>query len=201
MGIKDIFKLIPTPWLVSIALALVLALVSAGGIGWMRGHESGYATAKALGDAELATLRSEHNEAFALALTELGGKISELARRAVTAEQKFNQEKERSRNAEVRHQARIAEITRGSTHTFSTAFVRLWNETTGALAPGDAMPGTFDSAVTLGETGSGEGAGSRLLQTGVSEADILAYMNYYGGRCQRIEAQLVLLIGQVEAAR
>lgn len=196
MGVKAIFKLIPTPWLISLALILITVLGAACGLSAWRGYSAGYGKAQALGRAQLAELRGEHEAAFAAALAELGREISAQARRALKAEQEHNREKERSRNAEIARKKEIAAVTAGSSHTFSPAFVRLWNEAVGAPAPGDALPGTYDSAVASGAAPAGAASDAGLLP-GVSEADILAYINYYGGRCQRLEGQLTLLINQI----
>lgn len=90
--------------------------------------------------------------------------------------------------------ARIASITANSNHAFSADFVRVWNEATGA-GRGDAVPGTGNTPGADGTPGTGKAAGAGILAAGtVSEADVLAYIIYYGERCKNLEAQVTAWI-------
>lgn len=186
----DILSLIPTSWRIALAAGALIALALVGGLAAWKGYNAGYDKAQALGRAEIAGLRSEHDRAYAQAVEELNRTIQEQARHALAAGNALANERVNNAKEQAGLRARIASITATSSHAFSADFVRVWNEATGA-GRGRAMPGTDNSPGVDGTPGTGKTAGAGVLaRRAVSEADVLAYIIYYGERCKNLEAQV-----------
>ena len=171
-------------------LGAVLALcIVCGGIYYV-----GYIHAEAKGDAALNVLRVEREEerraaaeAYGLALAATLEKYQREVARANTLDTELTLAGKTIAAKQQELQRKIKDVTNGSTHTFSLAFVRLFNNAIGVTAPGAvSAPGGSGAAVDTGGTGTAAYPG---ILAGVNEADMLAFINYYGARCQNLEAK------------
>ena len=170
----------------AVVLVVVLAALCFGA------YQLGHSLAEAKGTAALAALQVDYSEerraasdAYGTALASTLEKyqdevarVTELDMALTTAHTALA-----AKASELRR--RIAHVTSGSTHTFSLDFVSLFNEAIGA----DAAACPLSAAGAGGAAGSGSSgtaAGAGIL-AGVTEADLLEFMNYYGERCQRLE--------------
>lgn len=163
----------------------------------------GYTHAKNKGEAALNALKVEHEEerreaaeAYGKALAATLEKYQREVARANTLDTELTLAGKTIAAKQQELQRKIKDVTNGSTHTFSLAFVRLFNNAIGATAPGAvSAPGGSGAAVDTGGTGTAAYPG---ILAGVSEADILAFINYYGARCQNLEAKERAWIGLAE---
>ena len=186
----DLLSLIPTSWRVGIALGALALLVLVGGFAAWKGYNAGYDKAQALGQAEIATLKSDHDRAYAKAMEALQARLQEETNRALAVSHALETERKNHAKEQAGLRARIASVTASSRHAFSTDFVRLWNQATGA-GRDNAVPGAGNSSGVDGSPGAGKGTGAGVLATGaVTEADVLAFIVYYGERTKNLEAQV-----------
>ena len=180
--------LLSLSWSQRIALAACIALLvtAAGGLAAWKGYNQGYEKAEALGNAEIARFISEQAQTYAQAMQDLNNKLQEEAQRAMTVEYALASERLNNAKTQANLRSRIADVTRNSNYVFGAEFVRLWNEAVGTTRSSDnaAAPGAHSID---GTAGAGAAADSGVL---VSEADILAYITYYGPRCMDLEAQV-----------
>lgn len=183
MGLSSV----PASWCYSLILAAVgLALYFFA----CEIYKAGYEKAEVEGRAEIAALRSQHDRAYAQAVENLNTKLREQTRRALAVNGMLETERTNNAKEQAGLRARIASITADSRHTFSPDFVRVWNEATGAFRS-NAVPETGNTPRADGAPGTCKTTGAVLLATGtVTEADVLAYIIYYGPRCKNIEAQV-----------
>ena len=151
-------------------------------------YVAGYDHAKAIGKANLNALKVEYAEeqrkasdaygsalsarleayqASVLRANEIEGKLI-IAKKSITAS--------RINNKEIGNVA-------DSSHIFSVGFVRLYNQ---AINASDVARGeTASTSNATRNTPSGAPADAQL--SGVSEADLLNHISYYGARCQELE--------------
>lgn len=175
---------------VAIILCALSVLGLACGLAAWKGYGEGYEKARALGRAELAELQGKYSRAFVQALIDFNEKLARHTRLIVDVAGKLEAEKAENEKEQLRLKAKIAAVTRNSAHVFSPEFVRMWNQATGALH-NNALFEADDSPGADGQAGAGGGTGAGVLAgAGVSEADVLAYIIYYGARCKGLEAQL-----------
>lgn len=178
--------------------AAVLALVGSFGLGFWKGYGKGFDTAEAKGAVALASARAEYEAGYAEGMERLAER---LRRQTQTALESGGQlARERENHAKTAHalRKRMEEATRGGAHRFGDEFVRVFNEAVGA-GGASGIPAA-GSAGAAGQAGNGETARAGLRGSGVSEADVLAHVIYYGGRCRDIEARLNGLITVVSGA-
>lgn len=186
----SVLSLVPMPWRVAIGLGALLSFGMVGGFAAWKGYSAGYDKAEALGRAAIAELRSEHDKTYAEAMANLNIKLREQTRRAMAASNELETERKNNEKIHAGLRAQIGAITANSNHVFSADFVRVWNEATGA-SRGDPVPGAGNTPGAAGTSRAGEAPGAGLLEAGaVGEADVLAYVIYYGKRCRNLEAQV-----------
>lgn len=161
------------------------------------GYCLGLGKAEAEGEARVSALKVEReeerrqaSESYGRALADALEQYEKEARRAQAVSAALEKNKQAHAKEAEALRRRISDAVRGSSHTFSPDFVRLYNEAIGLS--GDTLQealGAFFAASGAGESGT---SGSRVLEpfSGVSEADILAHIARYGGRCRGLEAQL-----------
>lgn len=173
------------------------ALLSAAFACVVCGYFWGAALADARGQAALGALRAEQEEERRSAAEQYGRALAasleqyqkQVARGDALAAEYAASKQRHLREAEAL-QRRIAHAVRGSVHTFSPDFVRLYNE---AIGLSDAALSEALCAFSPARgTGAGGASDSRISQlfTGVTEADLLAHIVKYGRRCRGLERQL-----------
>lgn len=186
---KESLALIPGSRRVAIVAVALLFFGGSYGIGYWKGRNAGYESADNKGKAAIAELQAEHERAYAEEVDRLQEKLRKQTATALDAANTLA--KERKKNAATQNdlRRRIARAASGSAHTFSPAFVRVWNEATGAAFAGDCPAvATGNTAAADGKAGAGKTAGAGIRA--VTEADILEYITYYGGRTKDLEAQV-----------
>jgi hypothetical protein len=190
----NILSLIPTSWKIGLSFGLAVCLGLVGGLAAWKGYNAGYEKAEALGKTQIAELQSEHDRAFAEAMAELNGKIRKQAGAAAKTANDLAKERQSHAKTQTRLQRRIQAAAGNNSHAFSSEFVRLWNQAAGAApaAGGDALPAAAAAGDINGTPGAGFAAQAGLLadDAGVTEADILAFIVYYGKRTKNLEAQV-----------
>lgn len=176
-----------------LAVCLLTALA-----GW-QGYRAGYEKAEVEGRAALAELKSDHDTAYAAAMASVNEKLQTQTRNALAVSKTLETERINHAKEQADLRARIASVTRNSRHTFSSDFVRLWNEAIGAHAPAarDAVSAAGGPPGAHGTAGAGQAAGTGLLAS-VTEADVLAFIAYYGERARNLEARVNAWINLVE---
>lgn len=171
----------------AVVLVVVLAALCFGA------YQLGHSHAEAKGKAALAALQVDYSEerraasdAYGTALASTLEKyqdevarVTELDTALTTAHTALA-----AKASELRR--RIAHVTSGSTHTFSLDFVSLFNEAIGADAAACPLSASAGTGGAAGSGSPGTAPGGGIL-AGVTEADLLEFMNYYGERCQRLE--------------
>ncbi|HAT1684400.1 TPA: hypothetical protein I8Y21_005185 [Klebsiella oxytoca] len=198
-------------------LLLVLAgLLLLGGV-WLKGYHSGHADAQRDGNVALAqlqyrfdTYRRESTEQQNQALMTMVGRYNAqvaTARRADADFQAKKAEMERE-NADLKQQ--IADVTRrwvdasGKSHpvrcVFTRGFVQQYNAALGVTAPaaGHPVPAAAAAPGTGGAPGRADTALSRLRDSGVSQADVLANVTDNARQCRVWHAQVNGLLDYLE---
>ncbi len=179
-------------WVRAALVAGVFLLVGFAAIG---GYRSGYEKAAAIGKAELETLKREHALAYADAVAKLSAKVQAETARALATENALSKAKEDHAKQETSLRSQIKRATSGSRHVFGADFVSVYNAAIGAdraeLPRADRSPGPD------GKAGAGVAPVAGILD-GVSEADLLAHIVYYGGRCRNLESQVNAWINHAE---
>ncbi|MCG9027031.1 hypothetical protein [Laribacter hongkongensis] len=165
---------------------------------------AGYHHARTTGEAELAAYRLEVNEAGRKAAAASLDTERRLSRRAEELGYRLLQEQADHRQTAARLTGEINRVTtqyRPSLAVplesmprcvFSTGFVRVWNESAGPA--GQPVPAAGDPGAAAGTAGADD-----ALDSGVSQADVLAHRIDSAARCRDIESRLNTLIGFEEA--
>ena len=174
------------PQRVALAACIVLAAATISGLAAWKGYSMGYEKAADWGRAEIAKIISEQALTYAQAMQDLNNQLQEEAQRAMTVEYTLASERLNNAKTQANLRSRIADVTRNSNYVFGAEFVRLWNEAVGA-SRGDHNAAASGAYSADGTAGAGAAVDSGVL---VSEADILAYITYYGPRCMDLEAQV-----------
>lgn len=189
--------------LAALVLAAVSALVAGGG-----GYALGHRTAKADGDAALAKLQRDHAVAVA--------QVADEARLRLVAEVEHNNRlaqalaDEKASHAQEKQSLirRIANVTTVYVPAsglaprplpravFTAGFVREYNAAIGLPA---ADTGTAAAGVG-GTAEAGQAPDTWLLDSGLSQADILAHIADYGERCRNLDAQVNRLLDRSQEA-
>ena len=186
----NLLSLVPLPWRIALIAGVLLAFGIVGGFTAWKGYNAGYDKAEALGRSAMATLKSDHDKAYAEAMEGLQTKLQEETRRALVVSAELETERTNNAKKEASLQAKIASVTANSTHVFSNNFVRVWNEAIGAVR-GDAMSGAGNSPGADDTPGTSKSPGTGILAKGtVTEADVLAFIIYYGARSKNLEKQV-----------
>ena len=189
--------------LAAMALAAAAALVAG-----ITGYSIGHGSAKAEGDAALAKLQRDHAVAVA--------KVADEARLRLVAEVERNNRlaqalaDERATHAQEKQSLlrRIANVTTIYVPApglaprplpravFTAGFVREYNVAIGLPA---ADTGTAAAGVG-GTAKAGQAPDTWLLDSGLSQADILAHIADYGERCRNLDAQVNRLLDRSQEA-
>ncbi len=193
-----LLSMIPIPWRVA-GLAIVgIVFAATFGLGFWKGHSSGYESAANKYRAQIAELQADYNKRAAEAAQRFQAELEQKTQAAMSASEQYHKEREAHESSRIALQQRIDSVTRNSTHRFSTEFVRVWNEATGAVAAGsDAAESANPTGVSAG-AGAGKASGARISGGQVTESDVLRYLAYYGKRARDMEAQLRGLIRIVQ---
>lgn len=170
---------------------LVLMAASAVGyrLGYSRAEAEGHA-ARNLLLVEREEERRERADAYGKALAGALSRYEDEVLRGQKLEQDLSAEQTRHAKEAAKLQRKIADVTRNSTHTFSTDFVLLYNEAIGLS--GDALSEALCAFGADGASGTCGPLVPGLLEpfSGVSEADLLGHISKYGKRCRNLETQL-----------
>ncbi len=157
----------------------------------------GYEAAENKWMAKIAQLQAEYNARAAAAAQRFNEELKKKTSEAMAASDRFHQEKQEHEDTRASLTKRIDAIANSSTHTFSPAFVRVWNDAVGAVATRSGATKGANSASTYPVSRSGKASGAGF-QGKVTEADILRWISYYGRRSKDIESQLRGLIDIVK---
>lgn len=189
--------------LAALALAAAAALVAG-----ITGYSIGHGSAKAEGDAALAKLQRDHAVAVA--------KVADEARLRLVAEVERNNRlaqvlaDEKATHAQEKQSLlrRIANVTTVYVPApglaprplpravFTAGFVREYNTAIG-------LPAADTGAAAAGVGGTaeaGQAPDTWLLDSGLSQADILAHIADYGERCRNLDAQVNRLLDRSQEA-
>lgn len=160
-------------------------------------YAGGYGHGRAKGEAALREVKMQRaeekqrqTENFAQALAEtLAAHEAETARVSKLSGQ-LQQERQRHESETRALERRIAAVTSGSAHVFSTDFICMFNAAAGVRD--SSAPGA--SAAFVSDPGAAPcasfGPGLLELFAGVGEAELLAWFVEYAGRCRIMEDQL-----------
>ena len=173
---------------------VITAVVAVFGIalgGYKHGKNVAEAEAEAAMNAyrlDVEEERRDRAEVYGKSLADaLEKSQAEVKRADNIAAQYAKAKKEHAKNADALNK-KIASAVRGSEHIFTGGFVRLYNEAIGLS--GDALSETLCPRQPDGRTGAGAAACEELMD-GVTEADVLQHISYYGKRCRGLEAQVL----------
>lgn len=191
------------PWgdlLLLLAVAVLLGLV------WMKGYSSGYFDAQRDGDKALAQLQSQFDayrresaEQRNEALMTFIGRYNDQVAAAHKADADFQAKKQQleRENAELKEQ--IADVTRrwvdasGESHpvqcVFTRGFVQQYNAALGITAYGE-QPVAARPGGTGSPAGTDDTADTRLRDSGVSQADVLANVIDNARQCRTWREQV-----------
>ncbi|MBS1186713.1 MAG: lysis protein [Burkholderiaceae bacterium] len=177
----------------AIAIAVMAAIIGGAGGAWL-GYDYGHSKGK----AEVETLKTRHATALAQAHdtarreyqveTERGNKAE---RALVAAKQQFAAER-KSLLRRINDVTTVYQPAPGAVPValpravFTAGFVQFYNAAIGV--PGNQTPAAAGGAGDTPATGATADAG--LLDSGISQADILAHVADYGERCQGLAAQV-----------
>jgi hypothetical protein len=175
-----------------IALAVLLALVAGGIIGWHYGADR--ATAK--GEAKYAALEASHALASANATEEARQKTEAMAKRGESLSAELLTTRRALATARADITRRIPDATAGiaADCLFGPDFVRLWNEAygfrPGPLPQADSPRGAAGQPAPAGAAGPGLQPGAPVAATPpVTPTDALAHVRDMGAYLQEVEAQ------------
>ncbi|HGA5503389.1 TPA: hypothetical protein ACISZU_000165 [Salmonella enterica subsp. enterica serovar Potsdam] len=197
-------------------LLLLAGLLLLGGV-WLKGYHSGHADAQRDGDVALAQLQArfdtykresaeQQNDALRTAVARYHAQVA-AARRADADFQAKKAELERE-NADLKQQ--ITDVTRrwvdasGKSHpvrcVFTRGFVQQYNAALGVTTPaaGHPVPAAAAASGAGGATGRADAALSRLRDSGVSQADVLANVTDNARQCRVWHAQVNGLLDYLE---
>lgn len=204
MWVKWIKRL---PWT---SIALVLAVIVAFAASWLDGYGGGRTDGRRDGKQQLAQLQSQFDtykresaEQQNEALMTIIGRYNDQVAAAHKADEDFQAKKQQleRENADLKQQ--IADVTRqwvdekGKHHpiecVFTRGFVQQYNAALGVASPYDAghhESATAASASAGTTTGTTDTAVTRLRDSGVSQADILANVTDNARQCRVWREQL-----------
>ena len=196
---------------VAIPVALAAAIYLLVGMLERSAYEAGHRAATTKGDLALVTLKNEHQEQE-LARARAAEASAKAAAKRLQEEQARN-DKLASDLAEQQRQnrkttdyltgeiARVADLYREALDAppkslpacvFTTGWVRIYDEATGARA---AVPGAADSGRTAAQVADSKAA--EQLDSGLSQAALLGHHIQYAEQCRNTAAQLDALIDAV----
>ena len=182
-------------------LAAVSALVAGGG-----GYSLGHRSAKADGDAALAKLQRDHAVAAAKAADEARLRLVAEVERNNRLAQALADEKVTHAQEKQSLLRRIANVTTVYVPApglaprplpravFTAGFMREYNTAIGLPTAGTAAAGVGGTAK------AGQAPDTWLLDSGLSQADILAHIADYGERCRNLDAQVNRLLDRSQEA-
>lgn len=180
---------------------LQLIIAAAVGTGL---YLAGYHHARTVGTAELATYRLEVNEAGRKAAAASLDTERRLNRLAEELGYRLLQEQADHRQTAARLAGEIHRVTTqyrrapaaplepAPACVFTHGFVRVWNESAGPA--GQPVPAAGDPGAVAGTAGADD-----ALDSGVSQADVLAHRIDSAARCRDIESRLNALTDFEEA--
>lgn len=180
---------------------LQLIIAAAVGTGL---YLAGYHHARTVGTAELAAYRLEVNEAGRKAAAAAQDTERRLNRRAEELGYRLLQEQASHQQTATRLTGEIHRVTTQYRRApaaplepvphcvFSAGFVRVWNES--ASPAGQPVPAASDTGAAAGAASADD-----TLDSGVSQADILAHRIDSAARCRDIESRLTALADFEEA--
>lgn len=187
--------------LAALAVAAVVSLVAMLGGYWL-----GYGSAEAKGDAALATLQRDQAAAVASAAEAAQKNLAKEVTRANQLALQLAAEKTTHAQEKQTLLRRIANVTtvyvpapgQGAVPlpraVFTVGFVREYNAALGLPAA--------DTGASSAGVGAASGAGSALdaglLDSGLSQSDILAHVADYGERCRNLESQVNRLLDRLQ---
>ncbi|ELC8786590.1 hypothetical protein RJV04_000852 [Salmonella enterica] len=195
-------------------LFLLVAVLVLGWV-WVKGYSSGHLDAQRDGDKALAQLQSQF-DAYKLRSAEqqnktlmtIIGRYNDQVAAAHKADADFQEKKQQleRENADLKKQ--IADVTRhwvdesGKSHpvkcVFTRGFVQQYNAALGA-SPGDGgMSATARTASAGSTTGTTDTALTRLRDSGVSQADVLANVTDNARQCRVWREQVNGLLDYTE---
>ncbi|EDU1412895.1 hypothetical protein BMS47_004880 [Salmonella enterica] len=204
MWIKWIKRL---PWT---SIALVLAVIVAFAVIWLKGYITGRDEARRDGEQQLAQLQSQFDdyrlketEQQNKALMTIIGRYNAQVAAAHKADEDFQTKKQQLERENAALKKQIADVTRqwvdekGKSHpiecVFTRGFVQQYNAALGVTGAHNA--GHHESAATASAsagkaTGATDTAVTRLRDSGVSQADILANVTDNARQCRVWREQL-----------
>ena len=150
----------------------------------------GYKTAKSEGETAIAQMEKNYADAYAKAMTSIVEDTIKQTQNLLDITSTYVKEKQQNAAKQSALEKQIADITSSSTHVFSAAFVKLWNEAVNALCD-STMPKNDNFTGVNGGARTSKATGSGVQAKQVTEADILAYIVYFGGRSADLEKQVV----------
>lgn len=195
------------PWGDLLLLLVVFLLL---GWVWVKGYDSGHFDAQRDGDRALAQLQSkfdaykrESAEQQKEALMVIIGRYNAQVAAAHKADEDFQAKKQQLERENAALKKQIADVTRqwvdekGKSHpiecVFTRGFVQQYNAALGVTGPYDAghhESATAASASAGTTTGATDTAVTRLRDSGVSQADILANVTDNARQCRVWREQL-----------
>lgn len=204
MWVKWIKRL---PWT---SIALVLAVIVAFAASWLDGYGAGRTDGRRDGKQQLAQLQSQFDtykresaEQQNEALTTIIGRYNDQVAAAHKADEDFQAKKQQLERENAALKKQIAAVTRqwvdekGKSHpiecVFTRGFVQQYNAALGVASPYDAghhESATAASASAGTTTGTTDTAVTRLRDSGVSQADILANVTDNARQCRVWREQL-----------
>lgn len=161
------------------------------------GYAAGHGRAEEKGKVLIGSLRLEReeerravSESYGKALAETLERYEKEVRRSNELAAEYAESRKKFTRESESLQRKIANAAGNNTHTFSSDFVRLYNEAIGIS--GDALPENTYSSFSYGKPGTGGSLETRFMDPfkGVSEADLLSHITRYGRRCRGLEAQV-----------
>lgn len=202
------FSLSPLDWIKENLVIIAISLIALLG-GYFYGHSSGYGEAKAKGDAAIAQLRGEYDKTYAKAVNTAATKlIAEIKRgNALASELATTQQQladvQNLLQKKVSYVTTVYKTSPAATPqpipraVFTRGYVRLLNTAFGAdrTACVSSTSTSSNDAVTEATASVETGlCGDDLLDSGISQADLLSWAIDTGTQCQQERAQLIQLI-------
>lgn len=198
----EILSLLRSSWFWTVAMAFLFAAATV--IHGSASYDRGYAVARAEGDAALLNLQLQHANERAQAAQDSLIRYQQQVTRANEAEQLLLTTQQQLVDANQQLQERIPHVTTVYRPApaaapvalprcvFTRGFVRDLN-----LALGAGVPAAGAGALAAGatqEAWAAPGSDAELLESGVGQADLLAYAQDYGRWARSNAAQLTALL-------
>ncbi len=124
----SLLSILPWPWRIAICAGAVLFVGLIGAYSGWKGYGMGYEAAENKWMAKIAQLQAEYNARAAAAAQRFNEELKKKTSEAMAASDRFHQEKQEHEDTRASLTKRIDAIANSSTHTFSPAFVRVWND-------------------------------------------------------------------------